>query len=341
MKNNKKDETKAPEITETKAPGTTETKAPETTETKAPETKALVTAEQAKQIAESRFSGLKNQSLALAGIELDSIVKAVGEQAVKQWKVYAEITNAKSYTEDGFKNVGEFAEKYFGESKSTASHKSTVYNRFYGENATETAKKALVEIGPRLETLYEYSSLTDKEIETYFDEIVKTLKSKDARELAKRIKNAREDGKSADKVEDTFDLAGVLYTPEIERTNSEGQTEVIPFSASRIAENDGVRLTSDDILDALGYTSEDKLFKAKFADTDTTFYIAINPAGVVSVVTATKHATPPKASETVSANQYRVIAKMHAKGFVSDDIADTLEIDVDKVERIIAEIDAK
>ena len=333
MKNTKKTETKAPE--------TTETKAPETTETKAPETKALVTVEQAKQIAESRFAGLKNQSLALAGIELDSIVKAVGEQAVKQWKVYAEITNAKSYTEDGFKNVGEFAEKYFGESKSTASHKSTVYNRFYGENATETAKKVLAEIGPRLETLYEYSSLTDKEIETYFDEIVKTLKSKEARELAKRIKNAREDGKSGDKVEDTFDLAGVLYTPEIERTNAEGKTETIPFSASRIAENDGVRLTTEDILDALGYTSEDKLFKAKFADTDTTFYIAINPAGVVSVVTATKHATPPKASETVSANQYRVIAKMHAKGFASDDIADTLELDVDKVERIIAEIDAK
>ena len=325
-------ETKTPE---TKAP---ETKAPET---KAAETKALVTAEQAQQIAESRFSCLKNQYLALAGIELDSIVKAVGEQAVKQWKVYAEITNAKSYTEDGFKNVGEFAEKYFGESKSTASHKSTVYNRFYGENATEAAKKALVEIGPRLETLYEYSSLTDKEIETHFDEIVKTLKSKDARELAKRIKNAREDGKSGDKVEDTFDLAGVLYTPEIERTNADGKTETIPFSASRIAENDGVRLNSEDILDALGYTSEDKLFKAKFADTDTTFYIAINPAGVVSVVTATKHVTPPKASETVSANQYRVIAKMHAKGFASDDIADTLEIEADKVERIIAEIDAK
>ena len=324
--------------TETKVP---ETKAPETTETKAPETKALVTAEQAQQIAESRFAGLKNQSLALAGIELDSIVKAVGEQAVKQWKVYAEITNAKSYTDDGFKNVGEFAEKYFGESKSTASHKSTVYNRFYGENATETAKKALVEIGPRLETLYEYSSLTDEEIEANFDEIVKTLKSKDARELAKRIKNARTEGKGAEKVEDTFDLAGVLYTPEIERTNAEGKTETIPFSASRIAENDGVRLTTEDILDALGYTSKDKLFKAKFADTDTTFYIAINPAGVVSVVTATKHATPPKASETVSANQYRVIAKMHAKGFASDDIADTLEIEVDKVERIIAEIDAK
>ena len=330
MKNTKKAETKAPETTETKSP-----------ETKAPETKALVTAEQAKQIAESRFAGLKNQSLALAGIELDSIVKAVGEQAVKQWKVYAEITNAKSYTEDGFKNVGEFAEKYFGESKSTASHKSTVYNRFYGENATETAKKALVEIGPRLETLYEYSSLTDEEIEANFDEITKTLKSKDARELAKRIKSARTDGKSTEKVEDTFDLAGVLYTPEIERTNAEGKTETIPFSASRIAENDGVRLTNEDILDALGYTSEDKLFKAKFADTDTTFYIAINPAGVVSVVTATKHATPPKASETVSANQYRVIAKMHAKGFASDDIADTLEIEVDKVERIIAEIDAK
>lgn len=333
--------TKNTKKAETKAPETTETKAPETTETKAPETKALVTAEQAQQIAESRFAGLKNQSLALAGIELDSIVKAVGEQAVKQWKVYAEITNAKSYTEDGFKNVGDFAEKYFGESKSTASHKSTVYNRFYGENATDTAKKALAEIGPRLETLYEYSSLTDKEIETYFYEIVKTLKSKDARELAKRIKNAREDGKSNDKVEDTFDLAGVLYTPEIERMNAEGKTETIPFSASRIAENDGVRLTTEDILDALGYTSEDKLFKAKFADTDTTYYIAVNPAGVVSIVTASKHVTPPKASETVSANQYRVIAKMHAKGFASDDIADTLELEVDKVEKIIAEIDAK
>ena len=319
----------------------TETKATEATETKATEAQALVTAEQAKQIAESRFAGLKNQSLALAGIELDSIVKAVGEQAVKQWKVYADITNAKSYTEDGFKNVGEFAEKYFGESKSTASHKSTVYNRFYGENATETAKKALAEIGPRLETLYEYSSLTDEEIEANFDEIVKTLKSKDARELAKRIKNARADGKSAEKVEDTFDLTGVLYTPEIERTDADGKTETIPFSATRIAENDGVRLNSEDILDALGYTSEDKLFKAKFADTDTVYYIAVNPAGVVSIVTAAKHATPPKASETVSANQYRVIAKMHSKGFASDDIADTLEIEVDKVERIIAEIDAK
>ena len=337
----KKATKKATETTETKATETTETKATETTETKATETKALVTAEQAQQIAESRFAGLKNQSLALAGIELDSIVKAVGEQAVKQWKVYAEITNAKSYTDDGFKNVGEFAEKYFGESKSTASHKSTVYNRFYGENATDTAKKALAEIGPRLETLYEYSSLTDEEIDANFAEIVKTLKSKDARELAKRIKNARAEGKGNDKVEDTYNLAGVLYTPEIERTNAEGKTETIPFSASRIAENDGVRLTNEDILDALGYTSEDKLFKAKFPDSDTTYYIAVNPAGVVSIVTATKHTTPPKASETVSSDQFRIIAKMHAKGLASDDIADTLELDVEKVERIIAEIDAK
>lgn len=302
--------------------------------TPAAETKAVVALDAAtlKAISESRFASLKSKELAKAGLELDAIGNDVAVKAVEQCRVYFDVTSRKLYEEDGFKNVGEFAEKFFGESKSSASQKAAVYARFFSDEASDTCKRVLELVGNKPAVLYELSKMTDDELQTELDKGTFddgcTLDK--ARALAKTAKSARDDGKPV--VVKMYDFVGKVCAMPIEVTTADGKTEkregvVYDLPAFDAPMNDA------DILDGFGFTTNDKLFKARFEDV--TYYIGVNHVGNVVIATATERKPEKPEKLDVPAVKVNVICRMANKGIDVDDIADMVELDVDVVKRIL------
>lgn len=283
-------------------------------------------------ISKSRFASLKSKELAKAGLELDAIGNDVAAKAVEQCGIYFDVTTRKLYEEDGFKNVGEFAEKYFNESKSSASQKATVYGRFFLNDASDTCKSVLELVGNKPAVLYELSKLTD-------DELMKAkndglfeggMTLQEARVLAKDAKAARDDGKPV--VVKIFDFVGKVCAMPVEITTADGKTEkrdgiVYDMPAFDAPMNDA------DILDGMGFADDDKLFKARFDDV--TYYIGVNRVGNVVIATATERKPEKPEKLDVPAVKVNVICRMANKGIDVDDIADMVELDVEAVKRIL------
>ena len=283
-------------------------------------------------IANSRFASLKSKELAKAGLELDAIGNDVAAKAVAQCKVYFDVTTRKLYEEDGFKNVGEFAEKYFGESKSSASQKATVYGRFFSDGASDTCKRVLELVGNKPAVLYELSKMTDDELQAELDKGTFdngcTLDT--AKALAKAAKAARDDGKPV--VVKMFDFVGKVCMMPVEVTTVDGKTEkrdglVYDLPAFDAPMNDA------DILDGFGFSTDDKLFKARFDDV--IYYIGVNHVGNVVIATATERVPEKPEKLDVPAVKVNVIRRMNDKGIDVDDIADMVELDVETVKRIL------
>lgn len=302
--------------------------------TPAAEVKAVVALDSAtlEAIANSRFASLKSKELAKAGLELDAIGNDVAAKAVAQCKVYFDVTTRKLYEEDGFKNVGEFAEKYFGESKSSASQKATVYGRFFSDDASDTCKRVLELVGNKPAVLYELSKMTDDELKAELDKGTFdngcTLDA--AKALAKAAKAARDDGKPV--VVKMFDFVGKVCAMPIEVTTADGKTEkrdgiVYDMPAFDAPMNDS------DILDGFGFTTDDKLFKARFDDV--VYYVGVNHVGNVVIATATERKPEKPEKLDIPAVKVNVICRMANKGIDVDDIADMVEIDVEDVKRIL------
>lgn len=298
------------------------------------ETKSVVALDAAtlKAISESRFASLKSKELAKAGLELDAIGNDVAEKAVEQCRVYYDVTFRKLYEEDGFKNVGEFAEKYFGESKSSASQKAAVYARFFSDDASDTCKRVLELVGNKPAVLYELSKLTDDELlkaknDGLFEGGMTLI---EARVLAKDAKAARDDGKPV--VVKMYDFVGKVCAMPVEITTADGKTEkrdgvVYDMPAFDAPMNDA------DILDGFGFSSDDKLFKARF--NDVTYYVGVNHVGNVVIATATERKPEKPEKLDVPAVKVNVIRRMNDKGIDVDDIADMVELDVETVKRIL------
>lgn len=298
------------------------------------ETKAVVALDAAtlKAISESRFASLKSKELAKAGLELDAIGNDVAAKAVEQCRVYFDVTSRKLYEEDGFKNVGEFAEKYFGESKSSASQKAAVYARFFSDEASDTCKRVLELVGNKPAVLYELSKMTDDELKVELDKgtFNDGCTLKDARAIAKAVSSARDDGKPV--VVKMFDFVGKSCVMPVEITTADGKTEkregvVYDMPAFDAPMND------DDILDGMGFTTDDKLFKARFDDV--TYYVGVNVLGNVVIATATERKPEKPEKLDIPAVKVNVIRRMNDKGIDVDDIADMVELDVETVKRII------
>ena len=298
------------------------------------ETKAIVAIDAAtlEAISKSRFASLKSKELAKAGLELDAIGNDVAAKAVEQCKVYFDVTSRKLYEEDGFKNVGEFAEKYFGESKSSASQKAAVYARFFSDEASDTCKRVLELVGNKPAVLYELSKMTDEELKAEIDKGTFdngcTLNA--ARDIAKAAKAARDDGKTA--VVKMYDFVGKVCTMPVEITTADGKTEkregvVYDMPAFDAPMND------DDILDGMGFENGDKLFKARFDDI--AYYIGVNHLGKIVIATATEKKQEKPEKLDVPAVKVNVIRRMNDKGIDVDDIADMVELDVETVKRIL------
>ena len=298
------------------------------------ETKAVVALDSAtlEAISHSRFASLKSKELAKAGLELDAIGNDVAAKAVAQCKVYFDVTSRKLYEEDGFKNVGEFAEKYFGESKSSASQKATVYGRFFSDVASDTCKRVLELVGNKPAVLYELSKMTDDELQAELDKGTFdngcTLDT--AKALAKAAKAARDDGKPV--VVKMYDFVGKVCTMPVEITTADGKTEkrdgiVYDMPAFDAPMNDA------DILDGFGFSADDKLFKARFDDV--VYYVGVNHVGNVVIATATERVPEKPEKLEVPAVKVNVIRRMNDKGIDVDDIADMVELDVETVKRIL------
>ena len=283
-------------------------------------------------ISNSRFASLKCKELAKAGLELDAIGNDVAAKAVEQCRVYFDVTSRKLYEEDGFKNVGEFAEKFFGESKSSASQKAAVYARFFSDEASDTCKRVLELVGNKPAVLYELSKMTDEELKAELDKGTFdngcTLDA--ARKIAKAAKEARDDGKPV--VVKIFDFVGKLCTMPVEITKADGKTEKLDGTVSDIPAFDAP-MNDADILDGFGFSDGDKLFKARFDDV--TYYIGVNHVGNVVVATATEHKPEKPEKLDVSAVKVNVIRRMNDKGIDVDAIADMVELDVETVNRIL------
>ena len=285
-----------------------------------------------KAISESRFASLKSKELAKAGLELDAIGNDVAEKAVAQCGVYFDVTSRKLYEEDGFKSVGEFAEKYFGESKSSASQKATVYGRFFLSEASDTCKRVLELVGSKPAVLYELSKMTDNEIKNELDKgtFDNGCTLDKAKTLAKAAKAARDDGKPV--VVRMYDFVGKVCAMPVEITTGDGKTEkrdgvVYDMPAFDAPMNDA------DILDGMGFADDDKLFKARFDDI--VYYVGVNRVGNVVIATA-KERKPEKPEKLeVPAVKVNVIKRMNDKGIDVDDIADMVELDVETVKRIL------
>lgn len=304
------------------------------TTTAAVETKDVVALDAAtlKAISNSRFASLKSKELAKAGLELDAIGNDVAAKAVAQCKVYFDVTSRKLYEEDGFKNVGEFAEKYFGESKSSASQKATVYGRFYADDASETCKRVIELVGNKPAVLYELSKMNDDELKAELDKSTFddgcTLDK--AKALAKAAKASRDDGKPV--VVKMYDFVGKVCAMPIEVTTADGKTEkrdgiVYDMPAFDAPMNDV------DILDGMGFAGDDKLFKARF--NDVVYYVGVNHVGNVVIATATERKPEKPEKLDIPAVKVNVIRRMNDKGIDIDDIADMVELDVETVKRIL------
>ena len=298
------------------------------------ETKAVVALDAAtlEAISNSRFASLKCKELAKAGLELDAIGNDVAAKAVEQCRVYFDVTSRKLYEEDGFKNVGEFAEKYFGESKSSASQKAAVYARFFSDEASDTCKRVLELVGNKPAVLYELSKMTDDELKSELDKGTFdngcTLDA--ARKIAKAAKEARDDGKPV--VVKIFDFVGKSCVMPVEITTADGKTEkrdgvVYDMPAFDAPMNDA------DILDGMGFTTDDKLFKARFDNV--TYYVGVNILGNVVIATATERKPEKPEKPDIPAVKVNVIRRMNDKGIDVDDIADMVELDVETVKRIL------
>lgn len=298
------------------------------------ETKAVVALDAAtlKAISESRFASLKSKELAKAGLELDAIGNDVAAKAVAQCKVYFDVTSRKLYEEDGFKNVGEFAEKYFGESKSSASQKATVYGRFFSDDASDTCKRVLELVGNKPAVLYELSKMTDEELSAELDKGTFdngcTLDA--AKALAKTAKAARDDGKPV--VVKMYDFVGKVCAMPIEVTTADGKTEKRDGVVYDLPAFDAPMVDAD-ILDGFGFTADDKLFKARFDDV--VYYIGVNHVGNVVIATATERKPEKPEKLDIPAVKVNVICRMANKGIDVDDIADMVELDVEAVKRIL------
>lgn len=300
----------------------------------AAETKAVVALDAAtlEAISNSRFASLKCKELAKAGLELDAIGNDVAAKAVEQCRVYFDVTFRKLYEEDGFKNVGEFAEKYFGESKSSASQKASVYARFFSDDASDTCKRVLELVGNKPAVLYELSKMTDDELKAELDKGTFdngcTLDA--ARKIAKAAKEARDDGKPV--VVKMFDFAGKVCAMPVEVTTADGKTEKREGVVYDMPAFDAPMVDAD-ILDGMGFSSDDKLFKARFDDV--VYYVGVNHVGNVVIATATERKTENPEKLDVPAVKVNVIRRMNDKGIDVDDIADMVELDVETVKRIL------
>lgn len=302
--------------------------------TPAAETKAVVALDPAtfKAISESRFASLKSKELAKAGLELDAIGNDVAAKAVEQCKIYFDVTERKLYEEDGFKNVGDFAEKYFAESSSSASQKATVYKLFFSDYASDICKSVLELVGNKPAVLYELSKLTD-------DELLKAkndglfeggMTLKEARVLAKAAKVARDDGKPV--VVKIFDFVGKVCAMPVEITTGDGKTEKRDGVVYDMPAFDAPMVDAD-ILDGMGFTADDKLFKARFEDA--VYYVGVNHVGNVVIATATERKPEKPEKLDVPAVKVNVIRRMNDKGIDVDDIAEMVELDVEDVKRIL------
>ena len=298
------------------------------------ETKAVVALDAAtlEAISNSRFASLKSKELAKAGLELDAIGNDVAEKAVAQCGVYFDVTSRKLYEEDGFKSVGEFAEKYFGESKSSASQKAAVYGRFFLNEASDTCKKVLDLVGNKPAVLYELSKLTDEELSVELERgaFKDGCTLKDARAIAKAAKAASDDGKPV--VVKMFDFVGKVCAMPIEITTSDGKTERRDGIVYDMPAFDAPMVDAD-ILDGMGFSSDDKLFKARFDDV--TYYLGVNHVGNVVIATATERKPEKPEKLDIPAVKVNVIRRMNDKGIDVDDIADMVELDVETVKRIL------
>lgn len=298
------------------------------------ETKTVVALDSAtlKAISNSRFASLKSKELAKAGLELDAIGNDVAAKAVAQCKVYFDVTSRKLYEEDGFKSVGEFAEKYFGESKSSASQKAAVYARFFSDEASDTCKRVLELVGNKPAVLYELSKMTDDELKAELDKGTFddgcTLDK--AKTLAKTAKTARDDGKPA--VVKMFDFVGKVCAMPVEITTGDGKTEKRDGVVYDMPAFDAPMVEAD-ILDGMGFTADDKLFKARFDDV--TYYIGVNHVGNVVIATAAERKPEKPEKPDVPAVKVNVVHRMAGKGIDVDDIADMVELDVETVKRIL------
>lgn len=298
------------------------------------ESKAVVALDAAtlEAISNSRFASLKCKELAKAGLELDAIGNDVAAKAVEQCRVYFDVTSRKLYEEDGFKNVGEFAEKYFGESKSSASQKASVYARFFSDEASDTCKRVLELVGNKPAVLYELSKMTDDELKAELDKGTFdngcTLDA--ARKIAKAAKEARDDGKPV--VVKMFDFVGKVCTMPVEVTTADGKTEKRDGVVYDMPTFDAPMVDAD-ILDGMGFTDDDKLFKARFDDV--TYYIGVNHVGNVVIATATERKPEKPEKPDVPAVKVNVIRRMNDKGIDVDDIADMVELDVETVKSIL------
>ena len=300
----------------------------------AAEVKAVVALDAAtlEAISNSRFASLKSKELAKAGLELDAIGNDVAAKAVAQCKVYFDVTSRKLYEEDGFKSVGEFAKEYFGESPSSASQKATVYGRFFSDDASDTCKRVLELVGNKPAVLYELSKMNDDELQAELDKGTFdngcTLDA--AKALAKAAKAARDDGKPV--VVKMFDFVGKVCAMPIEVTTADGKTEkrdgiVYDMPAFDAPMNDA------DILDGFGFSTDDKLFKARFDDV--VYYVGVNHVGNVVIATATERVPEKPEKLGVPAVKVNVVRRMNDKGIDVDDIAEMVELDVETVKRIL------
>lgn len=283
-------------------------------------------------ISNSRFASLKCKELAKAGLELDAIGNDVAAKAVEQCRVYFDVTSRKLYEEDGFKNVGEFAEKFFGESKSSASQKAAVYARFFSDEASDICKRVLELVGNKPAVLYELSKMTDEEMQVELDKGTFdngcTLDA--ARKIAKAAKAARDDGKPV--VVKMYDFVGKVCAMPVEITTADGKTEKRDGIVYDMPAFDAP-MVDDDILDGMGFADGDKLFKARFDDV--TYYIGVNHVGNVVIATATERKPEKPEKLDVPVVKVNVIRRMNDKGIDVDDIADMVELDVETVKRIL------
>ena len=294
--------------------------------------KALVhalTDEQKALVADSRFASLKNQELAYAGVLLDGIGTGATALAVDQWGIYARITRDKLYVEDGMKNVGEFAEKYFNESKSSASHKSTVFNRFFAPDASDDAKRVRSFVGIKLEPLYELSALSDEQLASLDQNQLTSMTLKKARAVKNSIIPPKE------KVIKTGTISGSFVSFPFDSTDAEGNTKHYEGVISSV-KAEHVPLDSDSMLDAVGMTRDDKLITVKF-DGGVVYNVAVNPVGNVAVFVTTedKPEKKEKASE-IPVAVVNIVLNMDKYGHEIGNIMAVTSLTEEQVKSIIA-----
>lgn len=176
------------------------------------------------------FKNAKLNECATAIATIGSKMKDANKEIAK---VLATIEITKCYTDDGFKNVGDFAEATFGIKKAHASQLASVARRFYNDTTPAVLAQFAETASPS--NLYELRNMTDAQVEAAINSgsISPESTQKELREFSAQVA-PKTDSEGKVKVIKTFDAVTYIQTLTADKFETKVPLSMVELDESNI-----------------------------------------------------------------------------------------------------------